>query len=193
MTPAWVLILVALIALSGVLSTAVITNWVNTRSNRAIQARWEADRRALEARWQADREASEVRWHTELLASEGRAARAEEVDERQDRRAKALAIYESASTRVVSSDPKVAQLGADALKALLTSTLVDDDLKPLVVAALGSSYASEIKAIEAIADSGDQVVVLQLDLEADEAGDVPLIQGGEDDRSSDQAEEGSDD
>lgn len=93
MTPAWVLVLVALIALSGVLSTAVITNWVNTRSNRAIQARWEADRRAQEARWQADREAAEVRWHTELLASEGRAARAEEADERQDRQAKALPIY----------------------------------------------------------------------------------------------------
>ncbi|GAA3633008.1 hypothetical protein [Microlunatus ginsengisoli] len=176
MTPAWVLILVACITLVGVLVSALVTNLVNVRNNKAVQARWDADRRALEDRWERDQKAAQTRWQTELVALEGRTARAEDADERQDRRAKALELYKLASERAVSDNPNVAQLGVDALRALLTSDLLDDDMKPLVIAALGSTYADERKSIEAAEQAGEDIVVVQLDLEATDGADVALAQ-----------------
>jgi hypothetical protein len=45
-------------------------------------------------------------------------------------------------------------------------------MKPLVIAALGSSYAGEVTAIEQAGQSDEEIEVLQVDLEALEADGV---------------------
>ena len=149
----WLSLAAALLALVGV----VITNIVTYKNNRAI----------------------DVRWRAELTALEGRADRSLEADERQDKRAKALDIYKWAADRAISDDPRIAQSGVDALKALLVGDLLDANMKPLVTAALRSSFAREIRAIERAAASEDEVQVVQVDLEGIERGEVSWSQSDE--------------
>jgi hypothetical protein len=74
---AWLPLVVALVALLGV----IITNVITARNNRRIEARAAADRAALE-----------TKWRTELQALELRTDRSLETDDRKDRRAKAIEL-----------------------------------------------------------------------------------------------------
>lgn len=155
----WIPLLVAVIALIGVLITAVVT----ARNNKAQDTKWRTELTALEARWR-----------TELTASEDRAKHALDSVERQDKRARAIDVYKWAAELAVSDDPKTAQTGVDALAALLGGNLLDEDMKPLVDAALGSAIAVPLKAIAAAAERGDVISVHQLVLGAQEEAAVPL-------------------
>lgn len=146
----WIPLIVALIALVGVIVNAVITY----KNNKALDARW----------------------RTELKVLEDRTQTAAEADERKDKRAKAIDIYKWASELAVSTDPRIAQTGVDALKGLLMGQLLDDDMKALVAATLGSSYAIEGSMIERALEAGEEVDVVQADLEAKEVEDVASLQ-----------------
>ena len=141
----WLPLVVALVALLGV----IITNIVTAVNNRALVTKWQ----------------------TELTALENRTTTALDNAERQDKRAKAIDIYKWASDRALSSDDRIAQSGVDALAALLDGELLDDDMKQLVAVALSGAYAQIARQIEA---AGDDVEVVQLALEAEGTLDVPL-------------------
>jgi hypothetical protein len=81
----------------------------------------------------------------------------------------------------------------DALKALLVGRLLDRDMKPLVIAALGSSYAGEVTAIEQAGQSDEEIEVLQVDLEALKADGVTLVEVEEPEECQDAGEAELDD
>jgi hypothetical protein len=132
-------IIVALIALGGVL-LSLLLNWL---INRRL----------------------ELRWRTEFRALEARTFRAEIDAERRDRRQRALETYRWAAELAVSDDRASARVGADQLAALLRSDLLDDDLKILVAAALESAVHSPLEAVEEAEAVDDEIRVLETSME----------------------------
>jgi hypothetical protein len=146
--PEWVAIVVALIALIG----SVITNVITWRSHSQLR-----------------------RDHlAELDSSEARAGHDADDAERRDRRDRAVEIYQWAAELAVSPDSRQAQVGVDALKGLLDGNLLDEDTKLLVEGALASANAAPVKAIERALDDGVAIRVVEVELEALAATDVPL-------------------
>lgn len=136
--PEWTAIIVAVIALVGVVLTAIISS----RANQQL----------------------EERWRTELTALETRTERAATDRERQDRRAQAMEAYRWAAELAVSDEPDTAEVGVDQLAALLRSDLLDDDLKILVAAALESAIKAPLEAIEVAQVNGEQLRVFEATL-----------------------------
>jgi len=146
--PEWVAIVVALIALVGV----VITGTITYRTQQQLRR----DRRA------------------EVVASSVRAEQDAGDAERRNRRDRAVEIYQWAAELAVSPDSRQAQVGVDALKGLLDGALLDEDTKLLVESALASASSAPIKAIERALDEGVEIRVVQVKLEDLGASDVAL-------------------
>ena len=146
--PEWVAIVVALIALVGV----VITGTITYRTQQQLRR----DRRA------------------EVVASSVRAEQDAGDAERRNRRDRAVEIYQWAAELAVSPDSRQAQVGVDALKGLLDGALLDEDTKLLVESALASASSAPIKAIERALDQGVAIRVVQMKLEDLGASDVAL-------------------
>ena len=146
--PEWVAIVVALIALVGV----VITGTITYRTQQQLRR----DRRA------------------EVVASSVRAEQDAGDAERRNRRDRAVEIYQWAAELAVSPDSRQAQVGVDALKGLLDGALLDEDTKLLVESALASASSAPIKAIERALDEGVEIRVVQVKLEDLDASDVAL-------------------
>lgn len=148
----WAAIIVAAVALVGVLITAVVT-W---RANHQLESRW----------------------RTELNALEQRTRRAEVDEERRDRRDQAMDAYRWAAELAVSGDPGKEELGVDQLAALLRGALLDDDLKLLVAAALESAVKEPQAQIETAQDmESGQPRVLEASLE--DIADVDVVSEGD--------------
>jgi hypothetical protein len=79
-----------------------------------------------------------------------------------------------ASELVVSDDPRKAQLGVDQLAALASSSLLSEDDKAFVDAALTSAIHEPLAEIEAAEKTGKDIRVVQVDLEAIEGADITL-------------------
>lgn len=149
MTPWWVPVVVAVIALIGI----VVNNVVLRSSHRQHRLQWEREQVALEARI--------------VLARED--------DERKNKRALAVDIYKWATAMSVSDNPREAETGVKALKGLLKGRLLDPDMEELVVIAARSTFQEEQQALESAAAQGLDVRVIQVGLDDSVAGDVPLI------------------
>ena len=162
--PEWAAIVVALIALAGV----VITGTITYRTQQQLRR----DRRAegAAARARAERDAGDA--------------------ERRDRRDRAVEIYQWAAELAISPDSRQAQVGVDALTGLLDGALLDEDTKLLVESALASASSAPIKAIEQALDEGVEVRVVQVKLEDLNASDVALRAEQPPDRSAGADQEG---
>jgi len=162
--PEWAAIVVALIALVGV----VITGTITYRTQQQLRR----DRRAegAAARARAERDAGDA--------------------ERRDRRDRAVEIYQWAAELAISPDSRQAQVGVDALRGLLDGALLDEDTKLLVESALASASSAPIKAIEQALDEGVEVRVVQVKLEDLNASDVALRAEQPPDRSAGADQEG---
>ena len=162
--PEWAAIVVALIALVGV----VITGTITYRTQQQLRR----DRRA------------------EVAAARARAERDAGDAERRDRRDRAVEIYQWAAELAISPDSRQAQVGVDALRGLLDGALLDEDTKLLVESALASASSAPIKAIEQALDEGVEVRVVQVKLEDLNASDVALRAEQPPDRSAGADQEG---
>jgi hypothetical protein len=80
-----------------------------------------------------------------------------------------------AAELVVSDDPRKAQLGVDELRALANRHLLSKTVKSLIDAALASSIEKPLAVIEAADKAGEETQVIQVDVEAIEAGHLPLV------------------
>lgn len=162
--PEWAAIVVALIALVGV----VITGTITYRTQQQLRR----DRRA------------------EVETTSARAEQDAGDAERRDRRDRAVEIYQWAAELAVSPDFRQAQVGVDALRGLLDGALLDEDTKLLVEAALSSASSAPIKAIEQALDEGVEIRVVQVKLEELDASDVALSAEQQPDRSAGADQEG---
>jgi hypothetical protein len=163
--PEWAAIVVALIALVGV----VITGTITYRTQQQLRR----DRRA------------------EVAASRARAEQNAGDAERRDRRDRSVEIYQWAAELAISPDSRQAQVGVDALRGLLDGALLDEDTKLLVESALASASSAPIKAIEQALDEGVEIRVVQVKLEDLNASDVALRVEQLPDRSAGADQEGA--
>jgi hypothetical protein len=79
-----------------------------------------------------------------------------------------------ASELSISTDPHKARLGIAQLAAILDSPLLGNDEKVFIDAALASAIHEPQAEIEAAEEGGEEVQVVQVDVEAVEAADLRL-------------------
>jgi hypothetical protein len=94
-----------------------------------------------------------------------------------------------ASELAISDDPRKAQLGIDQLDALLDSPLLDEDDKLFIDATLRNAIRGPQAEIEAAEMTGEDIRVVQVDLEAIEAPALPLEDDNESAAEDDNGEE----
>jgi hypothetical protein len=80
-----------------------------------------------------------------------------------------------ASEMACSDHPITAQLGINNLRAILKSPLLDDDDRLFVDASLAAVIHKPQAEIEAALEAGDDIQVVQLDIETTAAADLPLV------------------
>jgi hypothetical protein len=103
---------------------------------------------------------------------------AKEADNR-GRREELMRQLRWASELTVSEDPRKAQLGVDQLIALASSALLSEDDKIFIDATLASAIHGPQAEIEAAEHDGQDIRVVQLDLEAIEAPPLPFEEDDE--------------
>jgi hypothetical protein len=145
-TPWWVAVLVAVIALLGV----IINNIIVARNSKA----------------------GEARSRGELGALEERTSRQAEDAERRDKREQAIGIFKWAAELAVSEDPRKAQTGVDALAGLVDSALTSAIAQPLRAIEAAVEAGEEIRVVRVELETIEGVdVPLGSDIGPREGGD----------------------
>jgi hypothetical protein len=109
--------------------------------------------------------------------------------ENRGRREELMRLHRWASELSIEKDPRKAQLGIGQLAALLNSPLLSEDEKVFIDAALASAIHEPTAEIEASEEGGEDVRVVQVDLEAIEEARLPLEDDDEAAAEDDNGEE----